>query len=190
MRLGIDLDGVVANFNDGWMSRYNADFGTELEEHQVDHWDSAADLTHFPHMREFWRWARGGKQRPSIFRDLTPYPGALEALERLAVDHHLVILTVKPEWAIADTFNWLVDHHLPTREVHILRDKWLVPCDIYLDDSPDMLPRLAQHRPEAVVCRFIRPWNHPVDGCREVANWHEFATVVREFGEGTRAAAG
>ena len=30
MRLGIDLDGVVADFNAGWMDRYNEDFDAEL----------------------------------------------------------------------------------------------------------------------------------------------------------------
>jgi len=31
MRLGIDLDGVVANFNAGWMRRYNDEYGTDLK---------------------------------------------------------------------------------------------------------------------------------------------------------------
>ena len=30
MRLGIDLDGVVANFTKGWMGFYNDQFGTKL----------------------------------------------------------------------------------------------------------------------------------------------------------------
>lgn len=178
MRLGIDLDGVVADFNRGWMTRYNADFGTDLDERQVDHWDAALDLTHFSHMEDFWEWARGVGERRSIFRDLAPYPGAMETLLRLASDHQLIILTVKPKWAIADTFNWLVDHRIPTREVHMLRRKWLVPCDVYIDDSPHILPRLVQHRPEAVVCRYVRPWNHPVAGCRDVSSWEQFAAVV------------
>jgi 5'(3')-deoxyribonucleotidase len=190
MRLGIDLDGVVANFNRGWMTRYNREFGASLDETQVNHWDAAADLTHFPHMREFWEWAKGDATRASIFRSLEPYPGALATLDRLAVNHHLIILTVKPRWAIADTFNWLADHHLPTREVHMVRRKWLVPCDIYLDDSPHLLPQLAEHRPEATVCRFVRAWNEPVAGCRDVAGWEEFATLVDHQGGYSTAIAG
>ncbi len=30
MRLGIDLDGVVADFNAGWMQMHADEFGTEL----------------------------------------------------------------------------------------------------------------------------------------------------------------
>ena len=51
MRLGIDLDGVVANFIKGWMLRYNTEFGTSLNEDQVDHWDAAGYPKDFRYLR-------------------------------------------------------------------------------------------------------------------------------------------
>ena len=37
LRLGIDLDGVVADFNGGWMRRYNVEHGTSLDpDHVID----------------------------------------------------------------------------------------------------------------------------------------------------------
>ena len=39
LRSGIDLDGVVADFNAGWISRYG-DFGAELLPEHVDIWDA------------------------------------------------------------------------------------------------------------------------------------------------------
>ncbi len=178
MRLGIDLDGVVANFNKGWMTRYNRDFGANLTQDLVDHWDAAGDLTHFESMRDFWQWAGAAGDGPSIFRDLTAYTGAIETLRQLAHDHDIVILTMKPDWAAADTFGWISDQRLPTREVHLLRDKWRVDCDIYLDDSPYVLPSLIKHRPDKVVCRFVRPWNTSLDGTEDVHDWDSFAALV------------
>ena len=72
MRLGIDLDGVVANFNAGWMARYNAAYGTELRPEMVKQWNGMLGLTRFDTMQEFWGWAEGG-DGPSIFRDLPTF---------------------------------------------------------------------------------------------------------------------
>jgi len=178
MRLGIDLDGVVADFNDGWMRAYNAEFGADLTTDQVQTWHAALGLTHFEDLSGFWRWARGG-EGPSVFRSFQTYPGAVEALETLAEDHDIVILTVKPDWAVHDTFAWIAEHRIPTREIHLRDDKWRVPCDVYLDDSPFQLPDLVRHRPEALVCRYVRPWNEPVAGVRDVNGWDDFVALVR-----------
>lgn len=184
IRLGIDLDGVVANFISGWMLRYNMEFGTSLTEDLVDHWDAAHDLTHFQDMSEFWQWAGAAGNGPTVFRNLPSYPGALEALLELATCHDIVILTMKADWAGHDTFSWIADNRIPTREVHLIRDKWKVDCDIYLDDSPFVVPQLVEKRPDSIVCRYVRPWNKPVTGAIDVHDWDEFMSIVaREKGD-------
>ena len=177
MRLGIDLDGVVADFNAGWVSLYNDEFDSELAGDMVTSWGGMIDLTHFTDMNEFWRWAARGDGH-SVFRHLDTYPGALEALERLASHHEVVILTTKPDWAVHDTFAWIADHRLPTREVHILEDKWTVPCDVYLDDAPHQIRSIHANRPEAAMVRFVRAWNDPVAGVHDISGWDEFEALV------------
>lgn len=181
LRLGIDLDGVVANFNGGWMDRYNREFGTDLTPDLVRKWDGLADLTHFEHMGQFWKWARGG-DGPSIFRDLPLMEGAGDALNELAQSHHIVIVTAKPRWAIHDTFAWLADNEIPTREVHVIANKWEVPCDVYAEDSPFQLPAIVEHRPNARVFRFVRGWNEPVAGAHDIASWPEFTRMIGAAG--------
>ena len=178
MRLGIDLDGVVANFNAGWLQRYNRDFGTELGLDAVSTWNGIPAATHFDSMHDFWEWARH-LDGASLFRVLDPYPNAVESLWQLAkAGHKIVILTSKPYWATHHTYEWIAEHELPTREVHILDDKWRVDCDVYLDDAPHNVEDIHQQRPNRATVRYIRPWNDPVSGTHSIANWDEFLAFV------------
>lgn len=179
MRLGIDLDGVVADFNTGWMQLHADEFGSELLPDMVDSWNCLDRIGGFGDMSEFWAWASPKAHRRSIFRHLEPYPGAIESLGHLMKEgHSVVVVTTKPQWARTDTFRWLADVDLPTSEVHLSDRKYEVACDAYLDDAPHVLEELVEHRPEALVCRFVRPWNEPVPGAHDITDWSEFVEVV------------
>jgi 5'(3')-deoxyribonucleotidase len=177
LRLGIDLDGVVADFNAGWIERYNREYGAELHPDHVVGWDELHHLTGFDTMERFWAWARGDGR--SVFRDLPPMPGALDALRELAQRHRIVIITARFDWAIGDTLAWLAEHGVLAREVHFQAAKHEVACDIYLDDSPYQIEALARERPDRTVCRQVTAWNRPLPGVVDVHSWPEFQDVVR-----------
>lgn len=183
MRLAIDLDGVVCDFNAGWMELHKAEFGSELKPEMVVTWNNLHELGGFADMNMFWKWAQATDDRPSIFRHLEPFPDAIETLYSLHDDGHaIVIVTAKPRWAIPDTMRWIADHELPTEEIHIRFRKYRVACDVYLDDSPIVLPQLLRHRPEATVCRMIRPWNEPLDGAVDITDWRSFRKFIEAGG--------
>lgn len=174
MRLGIDLDGVVADFVGGWTARYTEDFGTAPRQ-AAHEWDGLHKLTHFPDMAAFWDWmhSRG------VFGTLDPIPGALDALALLAAaGHQIVIISAKHDAAIPATLRWIAEHGLPTREIHFTEAKHEVACDAYLDDSPLVLPKLVRHRPDALICRMVAPWNTPLPGTVDVTQWPEFVAAV------------
>lgn len=177
MRLGIDLDGVVADFNAGWMLRYNEEHGTNLLPEMVQEWDAMVSLTRFRSNIEFWEWARndGGL---GLFRNLPVFSEARHGLDRLSRSHKIVIITTKPHWAISETYAWIADKEIPTREVHITGRKWEVDCDVYLDDGPHNLESLVFKRSDRTVCRFVRPWNKPVRGAVDIDSWDEFEALI------------
>jgi 5'(3')-deoxyribonucleotidase len=183
MRLGIDLDGVVANFTQGWMDFYNAEFGTSLVFEDSTHWGDLVDLTRFNDIDEFWEWS-SDLDGHSIFWHLDPFPGAVEAIRSLVdAGHQIVVVTTKPDFAIRDTHQWIERHRIPAAEVHILEDKWLIDADVYLDDGPHVLPGLLQHRSDRTICRYIRPWNRPLEGAVDVRDFAEFREVVDRLSE-------
>lgn len=178
LRLAIDLDGVVANFNAGWVRFYNRDFDADLTVDLVDDWDVIPRITHFASMGQFWDWA-ADLDGSSLFRHLDTFPDAVPALEDLdRMGHHIAIVTTKPDFAVHDTLCWLGERRIPTTEVHITDDKPAVEADVYLDDAPHQLRRIRRNRPEAVVVRFVRPWNAPLDGVEDIHTWDEFVELV------------
>jgi 5'(3')-deoxyribonucleotidase len=177
MRLGIDLDGVVADFNEGWTSRYNAEFGTSYTPDMVTTWNAMTALGAFASDDDFWAWARND-DGPGLFRHLPLIEGAKEALDRLAINNDIVIITTKPAWAAPETFEWIGENQLPTSEVHITYRKWLVDCDVYLDDGPHNLEALVVERPDRTICRFVQPWNETVEGAIDIDGWDTFETLV------------
>ncbi len=179
LRLGIDLDGVVADFNAGWTDLHNAEFGGALTPDLVTSWNGLHTTAGFADMDAFWKWASPNAERRSIFRHLALLPDAIETLRTLADEgHKIVIVSTKPDFAIHDTYHWLADNEIPTREVHLTDTKHDVDCDVFLDDSPAVLPDLVKHRPDALVCRYVRAWNKPVDGAHDVTSWQEFHALV------------
>jgi len=183
MRLGIDLDGVVSDFNKGWIDQYNAEFDAAIAVDAVTTWDGIEPLTHFTDMDAFWEWAKDFGNG-SLFRHLETHAGAVRSLVRLARSHDIVIITAKPDWAVADTLAWIAEHRLPTREVHVVGmhdPKWTVPCDVYLDDSPYQIETIHTHRRESQMCRYVRPWNDPVPGVHDVHDWEEFEELVNKL---------
>jgi len=174
LRIGIDLDGVVADFNRGWTTAWNEQRGTSLTVEDVDSWDVLPRLTGLPSMGDFWRWASDLGEGRSLFRDLPTFDGALDAIRALVdAGHHTVVLTAKPRWAVHDTLSWLADVQFPTTEVHILEDKHQVACDVYIDDAPHVLADYVRERPDATILRFVRPWNEPVPGTHAVHGWQD-----------------
>ena len=110
MRIGVDLDGVVANFTKGWTEQYKIEFGKEIPESDITNWGLSKPLTHFETELDFWEWAKE-INGSSIFRNLETYENSVEVLTKLALNgHEIVILSSKPWWSIPVSYTHLRAH--------------------------------------------------------------------------------
>lgn len=176
LRVGLDMDGVLFDFTGGWAAAYQRQFGGDLiRPEDCTQWD-VSNLTHFPDGRQWFAWIE--RDHPQLFRYLRPLPGALRMVRQVADVADVVVITTKPRWARACTFVSLAEHEVPASEVHLTRDKTRVECDIYLDDGPHNLEALHDAHPAAMVCRWVQPWNRPIEGVHDFDDYDEFVAQV------------
>ena len=179
MRIGVDLDGVVANFTKGWTTQYEKDFNKKIQPSDITEWGLSKPLTHFEEEIDFWNWAKD-INGSSIFRNLEVYEDSVETLIELSkLGHEIVILSSKPWWSVHDTFLWLGERKIPTREVHFLEDKWTINCDVYIDDAPHQLEMYVEKVPTKTIIRFVRVYNTPIEGTVDIHNWKDLTSLLQ-----------
>lgn len=135
MRIAVDMDGVLADFDKGWIDAYNEDFPSEspLKYKHIQDWDALLTLTHFKNYNEWWHWAQ--TEHHDLFLNLEPLPGAVRGVQHLSRQNDICIVTSKPRWAAGHPVDWLEKHKVPFDELHIMTKKWFLKCDVYIDDA-------------------------------------------------------
>lgn len=176
MLIGLDMDGVITDWDDGLDSRTLsipelADFPRQPER-GWNHFPDA-DPRHKQLVYEIL-------EHPEFYRDLKPIEGAIDAVNHMRAQGHDVIFVSSP-WesnpmgyqAKAD---WLNEHlgGWARKNLYLGADKTLVHCDVLVDDKPVMKGRLlepdAPRRPSWERIWFTQPYNEGLAGCR-IDSW-------------------
>jgi len=171
MKILVDMDGVIAN----WGAQYD---------HDLDQIGEAAMwIPRTADQRTFdLNAGRSEAQqaviaqvmaRPGFYRELEPFPGAVEALKTMLAAGHEVEI-VSSNWpdnpsCADDKIAWVREHLGKdwVRRVTLTHDKAAVRGDILIDDRPD-IPG-AEHT-EWVQVLFDQPYNQHVDTFR-ILDW-------------------
>ena len=156
--LGVDLDGVVADFIGGlrpiaaeWLG-VAADSLTTDVSYGFAEW-GLEDVGGYEGLH------RHAVKHRGLFERLPAMPGAPAALRRLAaagiririITHRLYIPWFHRE-AVRQTVDWLEAHGIPYWDLCFMRDKAAVGADLYLEDNPANVAALrAAGHPTIVV---------------------------------------
>jgi beta-phosphoglucomutase-like phosphatase (HAD superfamily) len=182
--LGVDLDGVVADFARGlkpvaaeWLGLAEQQLTDEIS-YGFGEWGLEAaggyDALH-----------RFAVKERELFLRLPPVAGAPATLRRLdtipelrirIITHRLYIHWFHKE-AIRQTTEWLERHGIPYWDLCFMRDKAAVGADLYLEDSPDNIRALRATGHETIV--VVNSTNRDLPPPR-ATDWDGIEQLVRE----------
>jgi beta-phosphoglucomutase-like phosphatase (HAD superfamily) len=179
--LGVDLDGVVADFYAGlrpiaaeWLD-VPLESLTPTPGYGLEEWNLRAVGTY----DDLHRFA---VTQRSLFGRLDPMPGAAAALRRLSqrgiririITHRLYIKYFHQE-AVQQTVAWLDHHGIPYWDLCFMKDKAAVGAHLYVEDSPANIEALRGDGHPTIV--FTNSTNLHLPGPR-AGSWLEVEGLV------------
>jgi 5'(3')-deoxyribonucleotidase len=179
--LGVDLDGVVANFYAGMRPIAAEWLGVSVESltpdpsYGLDEWNLTSAGTY----DDLHRFA---VTQRNLFRELAPIVGAAAALRRLSqrqirvriITHRLFIKYFHEE-AVQQTVAWLEHHGVPYWDLCFMKDKAAVGADLYIEDSPTNVQALRAEGHPTIV--FTNSTNLGLDEPR-AGTWDDVERLV------------
>jgi 5'(3')-deoxyribonucleotidase len=188
--LGVDLDGVCADYTTAFRAVVAADRGVEAESLTTEvHWDFrewGIDR------EEFLRLHRHGVQELRMFRTMPALPGVADALWRLSdagvwirIITHRLVTNWGHSTIVADTVEWLDEVRIPYRDLCFLGRKPEAQAHAYVEDAPHNIEALRASGNTVVV--FDQPYNRHLDAPR-AATWDEAERVVADLAAATTGA--
>ena len=180
--VGVDLDGVCADFYEGLREVAAEWLGVGLETltHDVTYGLPEWKLERCGEYDDLHRFAVTERD---LFRTLRPIYGAPAVLRHLAYQHkmririitHRLFIPHFHQKAISQTVEWLDHHGIPYWDLCFMRDKTAVGADVYIEDSPKNVLSLREDGNTVVV--FTNSTNRGVPGPR-ADNWDEVERSV------------
>lgn len=182
--LGLDIDGVVADYAGGLRPYVVADLGcapADLPEPEIYDIVSAWPFTGYDHYRRIHRAA----VEDGLYRDLPVIPGAPAAIRELSdAGVHVRIVTHRlftggqHARVVSDTVAWLEKHRIPYMSLCFTGLKDSVGAHAYVEDSPANIAALrAEGWPVFVA---DQKYNRDVDGPR-ITDWAAGAGQITDF---------
>lgn len=194
MKIGIDIDDVLADSLPYFVRAFSRRFGLEVDLADAA-WQISERFPQIPHREAhdfFSELIEAG-----FFSSRPLLPGAKDAVERLAEDgHRLYIITGRAPKDEAVTRNWLTHVGLLSRfeaVVHRAREsvgrhKSGAACELQLDlfIEDELVVASAVAETAIPVLLFDRPWNRGSlpRNVQRVRSWTEVLTQVAELNGG------
>uniref|UniRef100_A0A8C5WDV6 5',3'-nucleotidase, mitochondrial n=1 Tax=Leptobrachium leishanense TaxID=445787 RepID=A0A8C5WDV6_9ANUR len=188
LRVLVDMDGVLADFEGGFLKKYQSRYPgepfIELEDRR-GFWVSEQYENRKPGLREkaisIW-------EAKDFFLDLDPIEGAVEAVKEMArLSNTDVFICTSPikryEYCPYEKYAWVEKHlgHEFLEQIVLTRDKTVVSADLLIDDRPDITGAelnptwehilfTACHNKQLLLplpTRRLPSWNHDWKGILE-----------------------
>ncbi|XP_028910590.1 5'(3')-deoxyribonucleotidase, mitochondrial [Ornithorhynchus anatinus] len=145
LRVLLDMDGVLADFEGGFLRKFRARYPDN-------------PFVPLEDRRGFWVSEQYGRLRPDLsekaisiwesknfFMDLDPLPGAVEAVKEMAnLENTDVFICTSPikkyQYCPYEKYAWVEKHfgHEFLEQIVLTQDKTVISADLLIDDRPDI----------------------------------------------------
>lgn len=179
MRIGIDIDGVVANFVAALVPLVKNRYGLALRERDIYVHD--LDL-----VLGVMQYEVMDLVRQAIKCDLEPYPGAILGLRRLRRQHEVTLVTSRPVDMMDVTKAWLSRRGIPHDDLlHFgegSKHHNELGFHVFVDDHLRETFGFVGKVPCIII--FDRPWNRTFNAgglFKRAHNWRELVSIIETY---------
>jgi uncharacterized HAD superfamily protein len=192
MKIAIDIDDVLADFMVALIEFHNKTYKTKFKKNDFFSYN----------LWEVWGGTRKEAaekifkfHKTSIYRNIKPITGSVEAIKKLRRSNELYVITSRHSDVIENTKKW-IDKYFPDLFLKIYfsnsfygRSKKLKKSDICRQLKADMLIEDSFEyaidclRPNRKIILFRRPWNKKYTIPKEISvvnNWSEVLKTVNK----------
>ncbi len=176
----VDMDGVLADFENGFITQYKNLFPSQVPI-TVDQRKEFYVINDYPvAVRDTIEQVY---HTPGFFKNLSPIPGAKEALETMRALHHEVFICTSPlnryDDCVLEKYDWVEKNlgHGWTKRMIVTSDKTLVHGDYLIDDKPNPV---GVKIPGWEHILYDAPYNRLVTHKRRIT-WDIWKTVLTEI---------
>jgi len=166
-RIGIDMDGVIADALPRHLALYNAEFGAQLTLDDL-HGLHLEDVVHPDHRARLQEFLAA----ETFFADLPVIGDSVEVIDELRGRYEVFITSAAMDVpaSFAAKFAWLGRHFpfIPPSHIVFCGDKSVIAADYLIDDEPRHFARFGG---EGIL--FSAPQNRRVTGYRRVDTWDD-----------------
>ena len=190
MRIGIDMDGVVADFNEGFTDLMRTKLGKPVpscSDTFPDVWEY-----HKPYVaaaEEEFLWSYVNASSSGFWDNLSPCAGAMRGLLKIAASLHdnYFITTRTGTGAKRQTELWLCRRGIPLPSVLIAPDPSSkgrlaagLALDMFIDDRPENVAAVVAESPKTRCFLVDQPYNRhsEIEGVTRVSGLSEFAGLL------------
>lgn len=177
MKLGIDIDGCLNNFQEAMATIIKRDYGVVTPKniyYMVEELNLSKE-----EFGKFWK-----KYNPELLDLMDIQPGSIENLKKLqGLGCNLNIITARDYSVATLTQEWLHKHQVPYDEIYFNGEKKHQVCNwqkinLMIEDNPEYAKALADSGVNVML--YSRPYNEDFkyEKVQIVNNWDEIYKIV------------
>jgi len=179
VKIGIDLDGVVFDYQAYFIDEFNTNNGTNFTKADwTDHYFSKTGLS----PQAFWAIVKEHSDTEA-FKYLTPIEGAREGIRELHRKNSIHIITHRIGHAQEDAVYSLNANNIPYESISFTASKgkmcYILGIDVAIDDVYEKCEDMAKYGIETLLMDW--PWNQceTIPLIQRVNNWSEIVDILK-----------